>query len=369
MKVALVYDRINKWGGAERVLLALHKIWPNAPLFTSVYNSKTAPWAKEFKVASSFLQKFPLAKNNHEIYAPLMPLAFESFNFNEYDIVVSVTSEAAKGIITNPKTLHICYCLTPTRYLWSGFENYFDSEIRKYLSEEIINHQREWDKIASTRPDLFVAISKTVKDRIKKYYSLESKVIYPPVKTKEFRILSNELKNKEKYFLVVSRLVKYKKVEMVIEVFNELGWNLKIIGTGREELNLRKRAKNNIAFLGQLTDSELLSYYQNCQAVIFPQEEDFGIVPLEAQACGRPVIAFWGGGAAETIIDKKTGLFFYPQTKFELKKALLIFEIRKFNSHNCRKQAEKFSEEKFIKEFKDYTKKQWKKHTKTISMH
>lgn len=373
MKVALVYDRVNKWGGAERVLLSLHEIWPEAPLFTSVYNPQKASWANVFKVIPSFLQSFPLAKSNHEIYPMFMPMAFENFRFDEYDVVISITSEAAKGIITKPSTLHICYCLTPTRYLWSGYGNYFDTNLKRFLSRFPVVYLRKWDKIAATRPDEYIAISKAVQSRIKNYYHRESEVIYPPVETGKFSIKKQEenIKN-EKYFLVVSRLVKYKKVDLVVEVFNQLGWNLKIVGVGREMRALKEREKNNIEFLGQLTDEELIGYYQNCQAVIYPQEEDFGLVPLEVQACGKPVIAFSRGGALETVAKGKTGSFFGEQTKEHLIKALREFEgfgVNHFKQEDCRNQAEKFSKDKFKKEFRNLVEKKWQNHTKTIFMH
>ncbi|RJR24541.1 glycosyltransferase family 4 protein [Candidatus Microgenomates bacterium] len=364
MKVAFVYDRVNKWGGAERVLLSLHKIWPEAPLFTSVYNSKTAAWADCFKVVPSFLQKIPLARTHHELFPLLMPLAFESFDFSEFDVVISVTSEAAKGIITKPKTLHVCYCLTPTRYLWSGYDHYFDTKFKKVLSGPLTAYLRVWDKIAGKRPDEFLAISETVKQRIKKYYGRESSVIYPPVDHK-FQTPNPKSQN---YFLVVSRLVKYKKVDLVVRAFNQLDYQLKIVGTGSEMASLRKIAGKNIEFLGQLTDKELLSYYQNCQAVIFPQEEDFGIVPLEAQASGRPVIAFRAGGATETIVEKETGLFFDSQKEESLLEVLGRFKPEEFSKEKCFLQAEKFREERFLKEFYNYIKDKWKSHTKTTYM-
>jgi len=372
MKIAFVYDRVNKWGGAERVLLALHEIWPEAPLFTSVYDEKRAPWAKIFpKIIPSFLQNFPLAKSNHEIYPLLMPIVFESLDFGGYDVVISVTSEAAKGIVTKPKTLHLCYCLTPTRYLWSGYGQYFDTKWRRFLGRFPVVYLRKWDKIAAARPDEYIAISRTVQDRIKNYYHRESKVIYPPVDLDEFKVQSSKFKvtvQSSKFFLVVSRLVKYKKVDLAVEAFNKLGWNLKIMGTGREMGDLRKRAKSNIEFLGQLTDEELIGYYQNCQAVIYPQEEDFGIVPLEAQACGKPVVAYKSGGARETIIEGKTGEFFSPQTAEALMRVLLGLDVEKYGPADCRSQAEKFGKEIFKKEFKGFTEKKWQNHTKTISM-
>lgn len=362
MKVALVYDRVNKIGGAERVLEILHQIWPEAPLFTAVYYPNTAPWARKFKVISSFLNHFPLAKKRHEAYPYLMPLAFESFSFDEYDVVISITSEAAKGILTKPKTLHICYCLTPTRYLWSGYPDYFKNRAFRLLTKPIVAYLRSWDKIADQRPDVFLATCENVKKRIKKYYGRDSEVIYPPVDVGKFvpNHQSSIISHKS-YFLLVSRLVAYKKVDLAIETFNQLGLPLKIVGVGRQMRKLKRMAKKNIEFLGQLTDKELLGYYQRCQAVIFPQEEDFGLVPLEAQACGRPVIAYSKGGALETVIEGRTGLFFASQTPGALIKTIKKFKASQFKPQTCRQNAEKFSQERFEKEFKDFVKKQWLK--------
>jgi len=358
MKVALVYDRVNKIGGAERVLEALHEIFPDAPLYTAVYNPKTAPWAEKFNVIPSFLNKFPFAKRSHEVYPWLTPLAFESFDFSEFEVVISVTSEAAKGIITKPKTLHICYCLTPTRYLWSGYEDYFKNEVFRFFTKPVVSYLRRWDKIAAQRPDVFVAISKNVQQRIKKYYGRDSEVIYPPVDIDKFPISNSQFPIGE-YFLIVSRLVPYKKVDIAIQAFNKLGLPLKVVGTGREMGRLKRMAKKNIEFLGQLTDFQLLSYYQRCQAVVFPQEEDFGLVPLEAQACGKPVIAYRAGGALETVIERKTGEFFDKQTPENLEEIVKKFKPEKYKPEDCRQNALKFD----IKIFK----KKWKTYLKNIS--
>jgi len=367
MKVALIYDRVNKWGGAERLLLALHQIWPEAPLYTAVYNPQTAPWAKNFKIIPSFLNKFPLAKQHHEAYPWLMPLAFESFNFDDFDLVISVTSEAAKGIITKPGTLHICYCLTPTRYLWSGYQDYFQNEVFRLLAKPIIDYLRYWDKIAAQRPDVFIAISKNVRQRIKRYYERDSELIYPPIDTNKFQIPNSKFQinpkfkiQNPKFFLIVSRLdFGYKKVDLAIEAFNKLGLPLKIVGTGREYKRLRRMAKKNIEFLGQLTDQQLLVYYQKSRAVIYPQEEDFGLVPLEAQGCGRPVIAFRGGGALETVIENITGLFFQPQTAEALIEAVKRFEKMRFDPAECRKNAQKFNQTNFEKKIKRIIEEKW----------
>lgn len=366
MKIALVYDRVNKIGGAERVLETLHEIWPEAPLFTAVYNPSSAPWADKFQIVSSFINKLPYAKKHHELYPWLTPIAFEAFDFSPYDLVISVTSAEAKGIITKPKTLHLCFCLTPTRYLWSDYENYFSSKAFRFISAPVVNYLRKWDKIAAQRPDFYIAISENVRKRIKKYYGRDPEMIYPPVDTEKFVIRPpfREVDNSKfvngEYFLVVSRLVAYKKVDLAIEAFNALGWNLKIIGTGNQMIKLKRISKKNIFFLGQLTDEELLGYYQKCQAVIFPTEEDFGLVPLEAQACGKPVIAYKGGGALETIIEGKTGDFFYPQTVEALIKKLKSFKVEKYPIEDCRKNAERFSKQIFKQKIKNFVEKNGK---------
>lgn len=370
MRIALVYDRVNKWGGAERVLLALHELFPEAPIYTSVYsagtssvyNPETASWARVFpKVYTSFLQHWRWARMHHEWLAPLMPIAFESFSFDEYDLVISVTSEAAKGIITKPHTRHICYCLTPTRYLWSGYDTYLGDGFKRWITKLMVGYLRKWDKVASQRPDVMVGISETVAGRIKRYYDRESEVVYPPVdihlggvmaspstalgiQPATIRGVSGE------YFLLVSRLVSYKRVELAVEAFNELGLPLVVVGIGSEERRLKKMAGKNIHFVGQLTDEELASYYKEAQALIFPQEEDFGIVAVEAQSFGTPVIAFGGGGALETVIPGKTGEFFSPQTTGALMDIVKKFDKKKYDPANTIKNAQKFSKSRFVKE-------------------
>lgn len=354
-KVALVYDRVNKWGGAERVLLSLHDLFPKAPLYTSVYNPKSAPWASVFDVRPSFLQQIPQATSRHELLAPFMPMAFESFSFDEYDLVISLTSEAAKGIITKPRTHHLCYCLTPTRYLWSGYEDYFSHKTLRMLSASTVKYLKKWDKIASWRPDTIVAISKEVQKRIKKYYDRESDVIYPGL-TLDFKQETGKQHSKKDngFFLIVSRLskfTKYKRIDLAIQAFSELKLPLKIVGGGSWEKDLKKMAGPTIEFLGNLGDSELVNYYRNSKALVFPASEDFGLTIIEAQKYGKPVIAFRGGGAVETIMEGKTGYFFDKQTKESLIAALKKFDKFTFNESECRKQAEKFSIKRFKKEF------------------
>lgn len=364
MKVALVYDRVNKWGGAERVLLALHEIFPEAPLYTSVYNQKTAPWAEIFpKVIPSFLQYFPFAKSRHDLYAPAMPFAFESFNFSGFDLVISVSSEAAKGVVTNPKTKHINYCLTPTRYLWSGYSGYFQNNLLKLLSKPIVSLLRKWDLVASTRADEMIAISSAVCQRIEKYYGRKTKIIFPPVDIEKFQVKSPKFKVAMKnlpageYFLIVSRLVPYKRVDLAIKAFNNLKLPLVIIGKGSEIGKLKKMSGETIRFLGEVSEDNLVKFYKSCRAFIMPQDEDFGIAAVEAQAAGRPVIPLKRGGALDTIIDGKTGIFFEHQSINSLEEAVKKFLGEKITQEDCIENARRFSNEEFKKKFLQEVKK------------
>jgi len=369
IKVALVYDRVNKWGGAECVLLALREIFPDAPLYTSVYDSKSAPWAKVFsKVLPSFLQKIPFAKTNHEFLGAFTPIAFESMDFSQYDLVISVTSEAAKGIITKPGTLHICYCLTPTRYLWSGRDFYFKnppSMLRKiplfwYVSRPLVSYLIKWDKIAADRPDVMVAISQEVKKRIQRYYQREAEVIYPPVDIRRYTTLAKKSnKAKRKYFLVVNRLIPYKKVDLVVEAFNRLKLPLVVVGIGSEEKRLKRMARKNITFAGFVDEDKLADYYQGAKALIMPQEEDFGIVAIEAQAMGIPVIAYDKGGVIDTVVEKKTGILFSKQEVDSLTLAVSQFNNIKFKRSDLLKNSKRFSKENFKVGFLNLLKRNW----------
>ncbi len=359
MKIALVYDRVNKIGGAEKVLLALHEIWPKASLFTAVYNKETAAWANDFNIKTSFMQKFPFAKKSHRFYPWLTPFAFESFSFDKYDVVLSVTSAEAKAVISKPDTLHICYCLTPTRYLYSGYKEYlkqpgfgflsfFAKKFFKFLAPKL----KKWDLVAAQRPDEYLAISNTVKKRIKKYYKRKSKIIFPPVETNKFKPRKNI--QMDDFFLIISRLEPYKRIDLAVKAFNQLGLPLKIIGTGSMKNKLNAQANENIEFLGQLTDKALIHYYQTCRAFIMPQNEDFGIAAVEAQAAGRPVIAYKKGGALDTIIENKTGIFFEKQTVESIIKAVKEFESMEFKVDDCLDNAQKFDKNKFKKQIKKF---------------
>ena len=360
MKTAIVYDRVNKWGGAERVLLALHEIFPKAPLYTAVYSSKNAPWAGVFpKVIPSFLQNLPFTRTNHEFLGAFTPKAFELMDFSKFDLVISVTSEAAKGIITEPDTSHICYCLTPTRYLWSGHDFYFKNPPKMFkkiplfwqISRPFVKYLRKWDLKAAKRPDLIISISSEVKKRVKKYYERDSKVLFPPVNTNFFS--RDAIKSRKKgYYLLVGRLTPYKKADLAVKAFNKLELPLYVVGSGSEEKELKKIAKSNIKFIGYVDDVKLRKLYQEAEALIFPQEEDFGIVAVEAQAAGTCVIAFDKGGARDMVINRKTGILFKRQNAESLIDAVGKFQKIKFNRDYIIKEAKKYSKSRFKEEFK-----------------
>lgn len=367
MKTAIVYDRVNKWGGAERVLLALHEMFPQAPLYTSVYDPKNAPWAEVFPlVNTSFLNKFAFLRNKHQILSLLMPIAFESFNFDDYDLVITVTSEYAKGIITKPQTKHICYCLTPTRYLWSGYDTYFKGFPFKGLTKPIVSYLRNYDRTIAQRPDMMIAISTEVKNRIKKYYNRDCEIIYPPVckiknqkskfksTSKKSKLLGqNKFKELKDYYLIVSRLVPYKRVDLAIEAFIKLGLPLVVVGTGSEEkkYKFKYRFNKNIIFCGFVEENDLPVLYKNAKAFIMPQEEDFGITAVEAQTFGCPVIAYGKGGAIDSVIPGETGVFFDKQTKDELIGAVRNFLKLSFSREKIIDNGLRFDTHIFKREF------------------
>lgn len=325
------------------MLQVLCALYPRAPIYTLLYDKNATGNVFEGRVIkTSFLQNLPLTKKHHRIFPLLMPLAIEQFDFSDYDIVLSISASFAKGIITKPQTKHICYCLTPPRFLWDNSQKFVEEfgypQLVKRFLPPFITYLRIWDKEASLRVDDFWSISNFIGNRIRKYYSKSSQVIYPPVNLAKFRI-SNRIGN---YFIMVGRLVSYKRFDLAIKTFNQNGLQLKIIGTGPELNKLKKMANKNIEFLGLVSDEKLAELYSNAQACIFPQEEDFGIVPLESMASGRPVIAYRSGGAEETIFENKTGIFFDEQSAESIQIAIEKFQSIDFSPENCRKQAEKF---------------------------
>ncbi len=353
MRVAIVHDYLNQCGGAERVLEVLHTLFPDAPVFTLIFDRARMPEQyKKWDIRESFLRKLPFIKRHYEKYFVLMPLAIESFNLNNYDLVISISSAWSKGVITLPSTHHINYMLNPMRFAWDSFHSLIAarSGLNKILLFLGLHYVRLWDESTSRRPNTVVAISKTVAKRIEKFYGIESIIIYPPINT-EFFTVDKKVK-KENYFLIVSRLRPYKRIDIAVEAFNETKLPLLIIGEGSSIGALKRMANPNIQFLGRKTDEEIRAYYRRAQALIFPTFEDFGIVPLEACACGTPVIAFRQGGATETIVEGKSGVFFFPQTSDALVETVIHFQAEDFKPDIVRKHALKFGTAEFINDLR-----------------
>jgi glycosyltransferase involved in cell wall biosynthesis len=373
MRVALVHDYLNQYGGAEKVLEAFLEIFPDAPIYTLLYDKKIVDkFFPTKKIKTSFLQKIPFIKKHHRIFPPLMPLAVEKLDLSDYDLILSDSAAFGKGIITRPNALHICYCHTPIRYAWDDSHKYIKEfsmlKLAKIFVPIFMNYLRLWDREAAYRVDKFICNSGFVAQRIKKYYKQDSEVIYPPVDVKSFGI------KKEKdgvypaksgvNFLMVGRLLPYKRFDIAIEAFNKLELPLKIIGGGPEIKKLKKMANWNIEFLGEISNKDLKKHYQECKALIFPQEEDFGIVALEAMACGRPIIAYRGGGALESVLEGKTGIFFDEQTVGSLVDAVKSFDASKFDSNVIYQHALKFDKENFKKKIKEFIDKNWQEFKK-----
>lgn len=310
MRVAIVHDWLNQTGGAENVLDVLHDLYPEAPIYTSMYDpdlmhSKYRQW----DIRTSFMQRLPGVTRHHQPYLPLYPLAFESFDLSGYDLVISNSSGFCHGVVTRPETVHVNYCLTPPRYCWM-LPHYLERErvggLARRVLPVVVSALRLWDAVASQRVDHFIGISQAIAARIRKFYRREAEVIYPPVETTKFAP-SSEVGD---FFLVVSRLIPYKRVDLAVRAFNLLEKPLWIVGDGRDRAALERIAGPTIRFLGRLPAGDVERLFAECRALIFPGEEDFGITPVEAQAAGRPVVAFGAGGALETVLDGQTGVFF-----------------------------------------------------------
>lgn len=367
MKVALVHDYLREYGGAERVLEALHEIWPEAPVYTAFVDlEKMGEFGKHFKswdIRPSWAQKFAIIKNNSSPFAFLTPFIWESFNFKDFDLVISSASwYITKSIITPPSAVHICYCHTPPRYLWgyptaNRLTKYQPFKAGAFLTAHCL---RQYDYLAAQRVDYFIANSENVKKRIEKFYRREAVVIYPPVNVILGKNAINRVSTRDKgdYYLLVSRLSKEKGIDYTIKAFNELKLPLKIVGAGNQEKELKKMTGKTVEMLGQVNDEELKNLYINARALIFPAlEEDFGIVPVEAMGYGLPVIALAQGGVLETVVEGKTGVFYDAPTQESLIGAINKFETMSFNRENIYKYALKFSKERFKKEMIEFVKK------------
>ncbi len=360
MKTAIIADWLTNYAGAENVISAFYRLYPESKIFTTLFNAEKMKDLAGADVETSYIQKIPGAKNHHPWFLSLMPLAVESFDLSKYNVVLSSSHSIAKGVITKPETMHVCYCHTPMRYAWDDFHKYIRESNFPWLIKKMIPKQiskiRLWDRLSADRVDYFIANSSYVAQRIKKYYQRNAEVIYPPVDTERFHAVENPA---EDYYLAVGRLIPYKKFDLLVETFNQNGKKLKIAGTGSEMKKLKAIAKDNVEFLGFVPDEELKKLYANCKAFLFPQIEDAGIAPLEAMASGRPVIALKAGGVVDVLREGKTGVFFKEQSVESLDEAVSKFEKQKFDSAQIRKHALKFSTQEFQKKIDRFVKQKY----------
>lgn len=364
MKIALVFDDLVQYGGAEKLLLAVTEIFPQAPLYTTL---ATSTWKETFSKSGitlklSFMQKLPFKKSLNRFYSVLglHMLAFETFDFSDFDVVLSISSRYAHGILTKPETKHICYLNSPGRMFWEPFDYFkYESPLTRLFSllvKPFLSHSRIWDYSSAQRVDVFVANSPEPQKRIGKYYGQKAEVIFPPVSAPPNFFNDYDFCSPKAcldYYLVLTRLLPWKRVDIAIEACANLGLNLKIIGNGPDFHRLKKlskklKATEKVEFLGYVSEKEKWDYLQNCQAFIMTQKEDFGIAPLEAMLVGKPVIALKKGGAL-SYIDSHTGAFFDNQTAQSLQEALKSFDPRNFDPEKCKNMAQKFSKAEFQK--------------------
>lgn len=362
MKIALIHDWLNQIGGAEDVLETLVEMFPNAPIYTSMYWREKMPahW-RRWNIKTSFMDSLPLVHRFHQPYLFVYPFAFQNFNLTGYDLILSNKSGFCHGITKQKNAIHICYCLTPTRYVW-GFDDYASREGFGQLQRNIIRPSlellRQWDKAAASRVDHFIAISSDVQRRIAKHYERESVIIYPPVHTERFNtsasLSAGASDQVEDYFLCLGRLIPYKRVDLAVQACTQLRLPLIVAGDGRDRARLERMAGDTIKFVGRVSDEEASRLMSRCRAFIFPGLEDFGIAPVQAMAAGRPVIAYAGGGALDTVIENKTGKLFHRQTVESLVATLKQFDSNQFDTLDIRDFALKFDTKVFKQQMNDF---------------
>lgn len=363
-RVAIVHEWFTSMRGGEKCVEALCELFPSAVLFTLVHvKGSVSRTIEQMPIRTSFIQHLPFARTRYRHYLPLFPAAIQRFDLTGFDIVISSNHAVAKGVRTAPRTLHICYCHTPMRYIWHLYDDYFGAGqagmVTRAAMSVFIGYLRRWDVKTAVNPHYFVANSENVRRRIRELYGRDADVIYPPVDTNFFRA-SNSTGD---YFLIVSALVPYKRIDLAIEAFNRIDEKLVIIGTGPEEAKLRRLARRNIEFVGWQPDERLREYYAGCKAVIFPGEEDFGIVPVEAMAAGKPVIAYGRGGALETVRDtpaRRTGILFHEQSVASLLDALRRFGEIEFSPQDIRRHALQFDRSVYKERMMDYVLSRWR---------
>ncbi|MGQ1787828.1 glycosyltransferase [Saccharicrinis sp. GN24d3] len=364
MKVALVQDWLTEIGGAEKVFEAFMGIYPDADIYTLTSHNRVinALNIDKIKLKESFIAKLPFGKSRYRNYLPLFPKAIESFDFSEYDLIISSSSSVAKGILTNSKQIHICYCHSPVRYAWDLYHQYLKESglegfgIKNWYVRHILHKLRVWDVISSNRVDYFIANSNYIKHRINKVYRRNAKVIFPPVDVERFTLC----REKKEFYFTASRLVPYKKIDLIVEVFSKMpDKKLFVAGSGPDLKKIKALAGSNVELLGFVSDEEMHRLMQQAKAFVFAADEDFGIIPVEAQACGTPVIALGRGGAKETVVDGVTGVHFEEQSIDSLAGAIKRFELLKFEATIIRENSMRFSKNRFIEETNDFVRKKY----------
>ena len=358
MRVALVHDYLNQLGGEERVLRVLADMFPRAPIYCAVYdNERTAGIFEDRDIVTSWMQNLPFSSSHHRLLSGLMPFTVESLDLRDFDLVISSTASFVKGILLKPGASHVCYLNTPTRFLWDDSVSYLKRSFVpsgfQSLASFALSLTRGWDYQASKRPDYLIANSEFVSRRIQKYYKRKAQVIYPPVEIGKFSINTTS-RIEDDYYLMVGRLIDYKRFDLGIGACNKLGKKLKIAGLGPEYLNLKSISGSNVEFLGYVSELELRNLYAGAKALIWPQEEDFGIVQVEALASGCPVIALSAGGALEVVREGMNGVFFDSQDLGSVVEAINRFELSRFDSVAITKSAQKFDKRYFIEGFSKY---------------
>lgn len=364
-RVALVHDYLNQHGGAERVLEELHRLWPSAPIFTSMYDRAGMPGEyRSWDIRTSWLQHMPGILRNHQPYLPLYPLAFSRLDLTGYDLIVSSSSAFAKNVYPPRGALHICYCHSPMRFAWT-FDEYARRERLGRAAclalRPLLRSVKLWDAAGTARVGHLVANSHAVAGRIKRWYGRDAFVVHPPVAVHHAQFRPH-VGAGEPYFLVVSRLVPYKRLDIVVDAFTALGLPLYVVGAGRDRAALEARAGHTIRFLGTVSDSEKQRLYAECRATLFPAEDDFGIAQVEAQAAGRPVIALAAGGALETVADGVSGLFFHEQTPAAVIDAVRRFETMRFDPERIAERARSFDASIFRSRFAAFVSSKWAAH-------
>lgn len=363
-RIAIVHEWLTSMRGGEKCVEVLCELFPQAEIYTLLHTrGSVSTLIERMPIHTSFIQKLPVAEKRYRHYLPLFPVAIEQFDLTGFDLVITSNHCVAKGVRVPLGALHLCYCYTPMRYIWGLYDEYFSKDRAGLLTRAgmrlFVGYLRRWDVRTASNPHHFIAISEHVRKRIETIYHRDSDVIYPPVNSSFFQQAATR---DDGYFLIVSAFVPYKRVDLAIETFNQLGERLVIVGTGPDDRRLRSMAKPNIEFVGWQPDEKLKEYYAGCRALIFPGEEDFGIVPVEAMASGKPVIAYAKGGALETVVDageSRTGVLFPEQTVASLAAAVKSFRTMKFNPEALHKHAAAFDREVYKQKMKSYIQQKW----------